>query len=259
MRRLLLPLLLATVCASVILFLAIRDRGAPSEAVPPTGRTTEQQRRTEPSAASRVAQTTDDARLTPDGMTQPQLPGGTQELSPELARRSSWTNPYGPSLWQAAGWRFAEDSMSTESLDRSTAETYCTAEFLREWNTFSVGLTVDFAKSSGASDETSHQLVLEVVDRSSGDSLRVTLQPDRAAADSVQSGQAVLLREIPLADDFEFGRVGLLLTPNRLLVRGNDRLLLNVTRPSALIGQRCRFRILAPLGTTIRELRFDGE
>lgn len=143
--------------------------------------------------------------------------------------------------------------------DDSTAESLCLAEFLRDWSTFTAAFLVDLGAPVAESSRLRTQLVLEILDPDSKDALRVTFTPDQAVVETVLSGQTAPLRDASLAEDDEFRNVAMSLTPNRVLVRVNGRLLLNVPRPAELTGNRCRFRISTPPASTISELRFDGE
>ena len=181
------------------------------------------------------------------------------ELPPELTTRTSWTNPYKATVWNAPNWRFNEDAMTALSPENAESQTLCTAEFLRDWNSFTAAFRADLSAANEADAKALNGLVLEVAGPDSVDVLRVTLGSGRAELESIHGGEAVLRRETQLAEGDESASVRLSLTPNRLLVRIGIRLVINDPRPSALIGHRCRFRVSAPSGSVISELRFDGE
>ena len=188
-------------------------------------------------------------------------------LPPELADRTTWIAPYRPAFWHASGWRFAEDALVAEDVAAETQNDAarpgrCTATFLRDWQTVSAGLHVRFPpndRDESTAGGNHRQLVLEIGGGEVSDTLRVTLQSGRVVAESVIDGHATVLRENAAADTLDGNHVRLLLTPNRLLLRVDDQLLLNAPRPAALTGTRCRFRMTAPPGTIVSDLRFDGE
>jgi hypothetical protein len=181
------------------------------------------------------------------------------ELHPELATRTSWTNPYMVTVWDAPNWRFDDDAMTALSTENAESQTLCTAEFLRDWNSFTAAFQVELPVVVGTDTEDAQRLVLEVAGPDSVEALRVTLGSGRAVLESVHKGESILTRETELAETDESASVRLSLTPNRLLVRIGSRLVINDPRPSALIGHRCRFRVSAPPESVISELRFDGE
>jgi hypothetical protein len=162
-------------------------------------------------------------------------------------------------LWKSANWQFNEDSMTALPAPGLNAHMSCTAEFLREWTTFTAALHVKLVTEGGGLPQQRQPLELDLVHTKSGDSLRVSLQADRAIVQRIESSQAIQVRETALTGVGDTGELRLSLTPNRLLVRLGGRLLLNVPRPSFLTGERCRFRVSAPAGATITALRFDGE
>lgn len=251
MKRPLLFLLLSLAVATVFVIQA-RDgtHRSPSEisgSVPP-----EQDRGESESIQTRERMAGREAERVTDN-------GDSVELPPELATRTSWTNPYASTVWNAPNWRFNEDAMTALSTENAESQSLCTAEFLRDWNSFTAAFRVELPAATESHDEASQQLVLEVAGLESVDVLRVTLGAGRAVLKSVHGGEAALTRETQLAERDESDSVRLSLTPNRLLVRIGSRLVINEPRPSALIGHRSRFRISAPPGSVISELRFDGE
>lgn len=179
------------------------------------------------------------------------------KLPRELAQRSSWTNPFNPAFWDSTGWQFNEDSMLAISAAPFDEPAVCVAEFLRDWETVAVSLTF---QSPAAMTESSRaeRLILDLTGQEDT-VLRCRLLPDRVTAALLSGTQVTSLRETSPDDSITFAHVRLALTPNRFLVSGDDRLLLNVPRPAAMTGQRCRLRITAPAQTLISELRFDGE
>ena len=179
----------------------------------------------------------------------------SDEVPSELLQRANWTNPYTAAVWNAPGWQFNEDSMTTLEADVAADERLRSAEFLREWSSFAAAFRVEFPAGS----ESTQLVVMEVVGTKSADTLRITLQTDQAIVESVHNGEAVPLRETPLTTEDELSDIRLSLTPNRFLVRVGSRMLINGPRPRALIGDDCRFRVSVPAGSAITELRFDGE
>ena len=185
--------------------------------------------------------------------------GGSAELPPDFSTRTSWTNPYKAAVWNAPNWRFDEDAMTALPSRDGEPQFLCTAEFLRDWNSFTAAFRVELPTVTESGNEAAQRLRLEVAGPKSVDILRVTLRSDRVILENVHDGEAAPLRETELAEDDDFGRVRLSLAPNRLLVRVGNRLVINDPRPSALTGDPCRFRVSAPSGSIISELRFDGE
>jgi len=148
---------------------------------------------------------------------------------------------------------------TTRSSNSAALPALCTAEFRRDWSSFTAAFRVDLPEESQDGPDATPHLILEVVGLESRDTLRFTARSQRAILEHVQGREIVPLREISLAGDEQLSILRLSLTPNRLLVRVGSRLLMNESRPSGLIGARCRFRVAAPPGSVISDLRFDGE
>jgi hypothetical protein len=185
--------------------------------------------------------------------------GESAELPPGFATRTSWTNPYEEAVWNAPNWRFDEDAMTALPSRDGESRLLCTAEFLRDWNSFTAAFRVELPTVTESGIEAAQRLRLEVAGPKSVDIMRLTLRSDRVILENVHDGEAVPLRETELAEDDDSGSVRLSLTPNRFLVRVGNRLVVNDPRLSALTGETCRFRVSAPSGSIISELRFDGE
>ena len=185
----------------------------------------------------------------------------TKTMPVELARKTSWTNPFQPQLWSSFGWGFDQDSMSTTTEPGSLPpQEPRSAEFLRDWKSMSAALRVTWQEDKARS-EAEPLLTLATNSLNSTASLQVALTGDQASVRLVTNGDITPLRQTSIADVdcSEGGRIRLMLAPNRLLVRWNDQLLFNVARPAAITGGQCRFVVTAPPGTRISELRLDGE
>ncbi len=251
MKRFLPLVLLSTVIAAVF---AIRPRNE-DEASTLTESITGRARQKSATSEKALAE----GRLDDDEPEASAETARSDTVPPELAERTNWANPYTAVAWKTSRWRFNDDSMTALPAGASTVERLCPAEFFRDWTAFTAAFLVDFDDASDKSARIGPHLLMEVFDPDSADTLRVSFETEHAAAESIMSGEAVTLREASLMKSEEPSNVGLSLTPNRVLVRVNGRLLLNVPRPSALIDRRCRFRISALPGSTVSELRIDGE
>ena len=108
------------------------------------------------------------------------------EVPSVLLQRANWTNPYTAAVWNAPGWQFNEDSLTAPEANVAADERLCSAEFLREWSSFAAAFRVE----SPAGSESTQLVVMDVVGTKSADTLRVTLQMDRAIVESVHDGEA---------------------------------------------------------------------
>ncbi len=251
MKRLL-PLLLLSLAVAIVLAVRMRDGAAPLPIAVPDVEQPEQK-----VGESESVQTSERSVAEEPGVSTGE--GESAELPPGLATRTSWTNPYEAAVWNAPNWRFDEDAMTALPSPDDESRLLSTAEFLRDWISFTAAFRVELPTVTESGIEAAQGLLLEVAGPKSVDILRVTLRSDRVILENVHDGEAVPLRETELAEDDDSGSVRLSLTPNRFLVRAGNRLVINDPRPSALTGGPCRFRVSAPSGSIISELRFDGE
>ncbi len=110
----------------------------------------------------------------------PAVNGPAQTPPSTLAERTTWTNPFAESFWTSANWQFNADSMTALTVSDAGPQSKCIAEFLRQWTTFTAALQVETPADDESLAQTHLTLELEVVHVTSGDALRVSLQPGRA-------------------------------------------------------------------------------
>ena len=211
-------------------------------------------------------------------------------LTPEQLARSSWENPFIPSMWNAPGWIFDEASFRPARLPSPSAT------FRRPWSQLVVSFTLAADRSGEAGQAIGREFVPGGIAESLDDSIeippsdqslpepplltvvlasrdalvsvRVEFLSDRTRVLTQDRGSQRLLTESqPSGDDRSSSEPGngddflaITLTPNRLLIRRAGRIEANASRPKGLQGTACYLQFQPGSGfKEIADLRLEGD
>ena len=183
-----------------------------------------------------------------------------RQLSEAELTRSSWQNPFRPTLWSCDGWRVDEDSMTSET------ESSHPATFLRPYR--NVVIECRFSRNGEVDPPKDHPPIEFELRLFNRDTQRWTsLSHNSGKLTLSESGAEASSRQQPLREstnavngDTQNLDVRLTVTPNRILVAINGQMRINSPRPTSILNAEClpQFVIYQP-GVSLTDLRFEGD
>lgn len=186
-----------------------------------------------------------------------QPPAGIEAL-PVARHKTHWANPLAPAYWQASGWTFTEDGLT------SAATGNCSTTFRQPFR--EVSFSTSFVPVSEPTAATTAAISknelfqLQLVADSNEPLITMMIDSSRAMLMmSASESPPVVLREAPVVIEITRNDFRIVLTSDRLLTYLNEQVLWNVARPPVLLDQAFFVQIVtANRAVALSELRFDS-
>lgn len=187
----------------------------------------------------------------------PQMPTNSIVPLDAARQKSHWTNPFSPNYWHATQWVFADDTLTSSAVGKSSAT------FLQPYHEFSISAAFAYSplsKEDGPSADAGSILRLSLVSAASKPLLELQINNDRALLLTNSSDAApTLLREVPIEVAFGRGYLRIVLTQDRLLTFLDEHVLWNVPRPSSLPDEAVFVQFATEeRSVTLSEMRLDS-
>ena len=197
-------------------------------------------------------------------------------LTAAQRQRRSWENPFVPALWHSPGWIFDESAMRPP--ERQAAPATFRRPYKQLVLTLAIKYQLDFPPGGIAEsiNNTEPLLTIELLPRDSNAKLAIQLSEGRCTVSAVSADGS---RQLALNDWSSVSEpspdtkdpterdttqndtyLAIALTPNRLMLRRNGRLISNIQRPDAITRTDCLVRFTAGARLSrISNMRFEGE
>lgn len=174
---------------------------------------------------------------------------------------TSWQNPFRADLWNGSEWSFTDAAMNCSAQAQSAAvfvRPY--RQLMLEFIVTTTNLESEVPAPVAVKEMSSAFLDVRLANFSGDDALLVRFAPASASVLREVKGNQITLRTAPVEEPATHCLVRLVLTGQRLLVHRDNKLLININRPTSHMKSPIQLALL-PQGSPllISTMRLEGE